>query len=54
MKLKTFIATTMPALLIAGAAHAGGPSLDPNLPTYKKVEGLRGTLNVAGLRQRIA
>ena len=35
-------------LLSAGAAIAAGPSLDPDLPTYTKVEGLRGTLNAAG------
>ena len=27
---------------------AGGPTLDPALPTYTKVEGIRGTLNAAG------
>ena len=36
------------ALLVAGAAHSSGPSLDPDLPTYQKVEGLRGTLSAAG------
>jgi len=35
-------------LSIAGAASAAGPSLDPNLPKYSKVEGLRGTLSAAG------
>ena len=31
-----------------GAVVAAGPSLDPNLPSYAKVDGLRGTLNAAG------
>jgi phosphate transport system substrate-binding protein len=34
--------------MAATAASASGTQLDPNLPTYKKVEGLRGTLNAAG------
>jgi phosphate transport system substrate-binding protein len=36
------------ALLAATAAVAAGPQLDPALPKYAKVEGLRGTLNAAG------
>ncbi|MCU0305017.1 MAG: phosphate ABC transporter substrate-binding protein [Thermoanaerobaculales bacterium] len=32
----------------AGTAGAAGPELDPDLPRYAKVEGLRGTLNAAG------
>jgi len=39
---------TVLALLAAGAAIAAGLELDPNLPRYAKVEGLRGTLNAAG------
>lgn len=35
-------------VLTAGICAASGPTLDPNLPTYSKVEGLRGTLNAAG------
>ena len=35
-------------LLTIGAALAAGLELDPNLPKYAKVEGLRGTLNAAG------
>jgi len=36
------------SMLIAGVVVAGGPTLDPDLPKYNKVEGLRGTLNAAG------
>ena len=38
------------ALVLAGGAGlaAAGPSLDPNLAHYDKVDGLRGTLNAAG------
>lgn len=36
------------ALTTAGAAVAATPELDPDLPRYTKVEGLRGTLNAAG------
>ena len=32
----------------AGIAAAAAPQLDPDLPRYEKVEGLRGTLNAAG------
>jgi phosphate transport system substrate-binding protein len=32
----------------ASAAVAAGPELDPGLPQYSKVQGLRGTLNAAG------
>jgi phosphate transport system substrate-binding protein len=32
----------------ASLAAAAGPTLDPGLPEYTKVEGLRGTLNAAG------
>ena len=35
-------------LSTAGAVFAAGPSLDPGLSAYTKVEGLRGTLNAAG------
>jgi phosphate transport system substrate-binding protein len=36
------------AVVGAPVVWAGGPSLDPDLAAYKKVEGLRGTLNAAG------
>ncbi|PWB71431.1 MAG: phosphate-binding protein [Holophagae bacterium] len=39
---------TVLALLAASAVSAAGPQLDPGLPAYAKVEGLRGTLNAAG------
>jgi len=39
---------TMAIVLATGGVIAGGPSLDPKLPTYSKVEGLRGTLSAAG------
>jgi phosphate transport system substrate-binding protein len=48
MKSFRILPPAMAALLVAVAAHASGPSLDPNLPTYHKVEGLRGTLSAAG------
>ncbi len=44
-KIASLIAVT---LLSAGAALADGPELDPGLPRYSKVQGLRGTLNAAG------
>lgn len=34
--------------MTASLALASGPALDPGLPKYAKVEGLRGTLNAAG------
>jgi len=36
------------ALVAVGSVVAAGPQLDPGLPRYSKVEGLRGTLNAAG------
>jgi len=33
---------------VAAPVFAAGPSLDPALPKYDKVQGLRGTLNAAG------
>ena len=41
------------ALLVLGlgsviAAHAAAPTVDPAIPSYKKVEGLRGTANSIG------
>jgi len=39
---------TVLALFAAGVALAAGLELDPGLPAYAKVEGLRGTLNAAG------
>jgi phosphate transport system substrate-binding protein len=40
-----FIVTVLTTLSTASAA---GPGLDPGLPRYSKVQGLRGTLNAAG------
>ena len=48
MKSSKVLTDLTTALLIAGVAIASGPSLDPGLLKYKKVEGLRGTLNAAG------
>ncbi|HOC42824.1 MAG TPA: PstS family phosphate ABC transporter substrate-binding protein [Thermoanaerobaculales bacterium] len=47
---RTTLASTAAALVLlaAGVAIAAGLELDPDLPTYTKVEGLRGTLNAAG------
>ena len=45
IKVLTVITTV---LLITSVAVASGPSLDPELAKYEKVEGLRGTLNAAG------
>jgi phosphate transport system substrate-binding protein len=44
---KTLPATAI-ILITASFAPAGGPTLDPSLPKYTKVEGIRGTLNAAG------
>ncbi len=48
--MKTIVSSCLAVILLltAGAVLAAGPSLDPDLPTYTKVEGLRGTLNAAG------
>ena len=48
--MKTTVSLCLSVVLMstAGEALAAGPSLDPNLPNYTKVEGLRGTLNAAG------
>ena len=48
--MKTTISLCLIALTLttAGAVLAAGPSLDPELPAYTKVEGLRGTINAAG------
>jgi len=48
--MKTTVSLCLSVVLTstAGAALAAGPSLDPDLSTYTKVEGLRGTLNAAG------
>ena len=48
MKLKTLALVIMIVPFAAGVAVAAGPTLDPNLPEYKKVDGVRGTLNAAG------
>jgi phosphate transport system substrate-binding protein len=48
MKLRRHLAALTLAFGAAGLAAAAGPSLDPNLPAYRPVEGLRGTLNAAG------
>ena len=48
--MKRICSSVLAVILLsnAGVALAAGPSLDPNLPTYSKAEGLRGTLNAAG------
>jgi phosphate transport system substrate-binding protein len=48
--MKSTVSSCLAFLLLstAGAVFATGPSLDPNLSNYSKVEGLRGTLNAAG------
>ena len=43
--------TLLVAVVVLMAAHhvgAAGPTLDPGLPKYTKVDGIRGTLNAAG------
>ena len=45
LKASIFVVFT---LFVTGSVFAAGPSLDPKLPKYQKVEGLRGTLNAAG------
>ena len=40
--------TALAAFLAAGAAAAGAQKIDPKLPRYSAVEGLRGTVNAAG------
>ncbi len=47
MKIKTIVLSCVLAVA-ALPAMAEGPSLDPGLTAYRKVEGLRGTLNAAG------
>lgn len=46
------VSRIMPLMIAVAAAAsfaaAAGPTLDPGLPEYTKVEGLRGTLNAAG------
>jgi phosphate transport system substrate-binding protein len=42
------ITATLILSLAALSVMAGGPSIDPNLPHYEKVTGVRGTLNAAG------
>jgi phosphate transport system substrate-binding protein len=48
MRSTTVVNLAVVALLLASAAGAAGPELDPALPTYSKIQGLRGTLNAAG------
>jgi phosphate transport system substrate-binding protein len=48
MKFTTTSGLVALLLATAGAVLAAGPTLDPNLPGYTKVEGLRGTLSAAG------
>ena len=49
-RMKSIVSSFLITLLLStvGAALAAGPNLDPGLPTYEKVEGLRGTLSAAG------
>jgi phosphate transport system substrate-binding protein len=46
VKISGFVLSCV--VVAAATLWAGGPSLDPNLSEYTKVEGLRGTLNAAG------
>ena len=46
MKISGFVLFCV--VVAAPTLWAGGPSLDPHLSEYTKVEGLRGTLNAAG------
>jgi len=48
MKSRATLCLVALVLSTSGSVLAAGPSLDPGLSTYKKVEGLRGTLNAAG------
>ena len=48
MKSVNTVTLALVVMLGAATAVAAGPSLDPNLPKYQKVDGLRGTLNAAG------
>ena len=46
---KTMLSCLIAVLLqVTAPVLAAGPSLDPALPKYDKVQGLRGTLNAAG------
>ncbi len=47
MTTKSTLGTFL-ALGLAATTLAGGPKLDPKLPHYTPVEGIRGTLNMAG------
>ena len=48
MKLKAAALVFTLAVMAATFGVAAGPTLDPNLPKYKKVDGVRGTVNAAG------
>jgi len=48
MRMLTVVGLTAIMVLGAGMATAGAPSLDPDLPQYTKVDGVRGTINAAG------
>ncbi len=48
MHAARFASLLMTGLVMAGSTFAAGPDLDPRLPKYVPVEGLRGTLNAAG------
>ena len=48
MRRLTLSGLILATVLATAPAFAGNPQLDPALPTYAKVEGLRGTLNAAG------
>jgi phosphate transport system substrate-binding protein len=48
MKLSKIILGSAVALIAAPLAFASGPTLDPGLPKYDKVDGVRGTLSAAG------
>ncbi|MCP4899361.1 MAG: PstS family phosphate ABC transporter substrate-binding protein [bacterium] len=46
-QVKVLMLVAVLALTVASSG-AEGPKLDPKLPTYSKVEGIRGTINAAG------
>lgn len=48
MKLSKIILGSAIVLIAAPLAFASGPTLDPGLPNYTKVDGVRGTINAAG------
>ncbi len=47
-KLSVICIALSASVMVSAILLAAGPKLDPALPSYSKVEGLRGTLNAAG------